>query len=76
MVAIVVKLVVGVEFGELADDAVAFYDEFMAFCVRDDPFAADDGDGAGAVVVYGDEVGELVRAIRRCEAAVDVFDVV
>ena len=58
----------GLQIGELADDAVAFDDEGVAFGILYDPFAAEDVDRFGGMIVDGDLVDEGMGAVWRSGA--------
>ena len=68
VIGVVGEGLAGLQIGELADDAVAFDDEGVAFGILHDPFAAEDVDRFGGMIVDGDLIDEGMGAVWRSGA--------
>ena len=68
VIGVVGEGLAGLQIGELADNAVAFDDEGVAFGILHDPFAAEDVDRFSGMIVDGDLVDEGMRAVWRSGA--------
>ena len=65
MITVVRESLAGREARRFADDAVAFNHELLAVRVKDDPFAAQEGDRAIGAVGDRDKIDECMGFVRR-----------
>lgn len=76
VIGVVGEGLTGLQIGELADHAVAFDDEGVAFGILHDPFAAEDVDRIGGMIVDGDLIDEGMGAVWRSGTSFVVFHAV